>query len=186
MRSLMLAAALAAAILAPAPAFSASVTIDQLPPRNGGIVDVGSFAAAGGALPIGATGYGRGVSPDVYWTGGPEGVRSYVVLMEDDAPAGPSVFWTLFNVPEFVTNVPADEAWDTDPPGLKVGANSAGEAGYLPPKPAAGKPHHYHLQVFALDTVLPLADGAAHADLVKAMTGHVIASGETVAAFTAP
>ncbi len=187
MRSLILAGAMATTVVLPLAAFAAPVTINQLPPRNGGLLDVGSFGAGSGALPIANSGYGHGVSPDVYWTAGPEGARSYVVLMEDDAPAGgPLLLWALFNLPDTVTNVPEDTAWDADPPGLKFGANSAGGVDYLPPKPAAGAAHRYHLEVFALDTVLPLAEGAPRADLVKAMGGHVIASGETIATFKAP
>ena len=163
------------------------MVIEQLPPRDGGILDVGSFAMTGGALPTASSGYGRGVSPDVYWTSGPTGTRSYVLLMEDDLPAGgPSLLWALFNLPEIVTNVPEGEAWDSEPPGLKAGTNSAGATEYLPPKPAAGKQHRYHMQVFALDVMLPLADGASRQDLLKAMVGHVIASGETIATFQAP
>jgi phosphatidylethanolamine-binding protein (PEBP) family uncharacterized protein len=44
-----------------------------------------------------------------------------------------------------------------------------------------GEPaHHYHFQIFALDSVLPLPWGADRDQLVQAIQGHVLAKGEIV------
>ena len=168
---------------------AADLAIIQLKARDG-VVDVGSSALAGGVVSTPNTGYGRGVSPDVYWANGvPTNPRSWVVMFEDaDAvvDGAPRLQWARFNIPPIVQQIPLDEAWDTEPPGVKAGANSAGGTDYLPPKPTGPATHHYHLEVFALDAVLPLAEGASRQDLIRAMSGHVIASGETVASFRAP
>jgi phosphatidylethanolamine-binding protein (PEBP) family uncharacterized protein len=47
-------------------------------------------------------------------------------------------------------------------------------------------PHHYHFQVFALDTTLELPDGFNRHALLKAMQGHVLAEGELIGQFQAP
>ncbi len=68
-----------------------------------------------------------------------------------------------------------------DPKGVMQGTNSRGSTGYVGPKPRVGDPpHHYHLQVFALDTTLT-ADPAMTWDQLKAaLKDHVVASGEVV------
>ena len=44
-------------------------------------------------------------------------------------------------------------------------------------------PHHYHFQVFALDTVLQVPPGADRDTLLAAMRGHVLAKAELVGTF---
>jgi phosphatidylethanolamine-binding protein (PEBP) family uncharacterized protein len=46
--------------------------------------------------------------------------------------------------------------------------------------------HHYHFQVFALDTVLMLDPGKDRKTLVEAMKDHVLASGEVMGTFRNP
>ena len=49
------------------------------------------------------------------------------------------------------------------------------------PKPPVGEPpHHYHFQVYALDTMLDVPFGSDRDTLLKAMQGHVIGKGEVV------
>lgn len=45
------------------------------------------------------------------------------------------------------------------------------------------KPHNYHFQIFALDTVLNLPSGFSRQALLDAMKGHVIAKGETIGTY---
>ena len=52
--------------------------------------------------------------------------------------------------------------------------------------PEGDPPHHYHFEVFALDTMLDLHAGANRDDLVNAMRGHVLAKGELVGLFKRP
>ena len=52
------------------------------------------------------------------------------------------------------------------------GANDRGSAGYFGPRPPEGDPpHHYHIQVFALDKPLDLPPGADRDQLLSAMQG---------------
>jgi phosphatidylethanolamine-binding protein (PEBP) family uncharacterized protein len=59
--------------------------------------------------------------------------------------------------------------------------------GYTGPHPPAKDPaHHYHFQVLALDTTLKIPAGSDRDAMLKAVKGHVIAKGETMATFQAP
>jgi Raf kinase inhibitor-like YbhB/YbcL family protein len=69
----------------------------------------------------------------------------------------------------------------------RQGANSKSERGYFGPRPPPGDlPHHYHFQLFALDTVLDLPDGFNRHALLTAMQSHVVAKGELVGVFQKP
>jgi Raf kinase inhibitor-like YbhB/YbcL family protein len=68
--------------------------------------------------------------------------------------------------------------------GAMQGAANTSAIGYYGPRPPAGDPpHHYHFQVFALDTTLKLNPGFNRQALLKAMKGHIIARGEVVGLF---
>jgi Raf kinase inhibitor-like YbhB/YbcL family protein len=62
-----------------------------------------------------------------------------------------------------------------------AGKNDKGNNGYAGPCPPSGT-HHYHFRVFALDA--SIARPASKAELVTAMRGHVLATGELVATYT--
>jgi Raf kinase inhibitor-like YbhB/YbcL family protein len=85
--------------------------------------------------------------------------------MEDpDAPKPkPVVHWLLFNVPADVTHlregIPGAPALE-EPKSAMQGANTRGATGYFGPRPPVNDPHHYHFQIFALDTTLALKPGA--------------------------
>jgi Raf kinase inhibitor-like YbhB/YbcL family protein len=66
------------------------------------------------------------------------------------------------------------------------GQSSAGATGYFGPKPPDEKTHHYHFQIFALDTELKLDPGKDRGALLEAIEGHVLASGEIVGTFEKP
>ena len=49
--------------------------------------------------------------------------------------------------------------------------------GYMGPCPPKGLPHHYTLEVYALDTKLDIPATSGRDDLEKALGGHILASG---------
>lgn len=133
--------------------------------------------------------YGQGISPPLAWSEGPQGTRSFVILMEDpDAPSpSPYIHWVAYNIPGDVTelreSLPGRPALQA-PVNLLQGRNSNGSIGYFGPRPPGGDgPHSYHFQVFALDTMLDLPPGAARAEVLEAMRGHVLAKGRVIGAF---
>ena len=132
---------------------------------------------------------GDNFSPSVAWASAPEGTRSFVVVMEDPDAKEPSpyVHWTIFNLPATTSRLAESIPALPQLPDLgkaRQGRNSRGTIGYVGPRPPVGDPpHHYHFQVFALDTVLDLPPGAERDALLAAMRGHVLAAGEIIGTF---
>lgn len=98
---------------------------------------------------------GKNVSPELHWSGAPEGTKSFALMVHDpDAPTGSGFWhWVVYNIPADVDHLPA-EAGDPKKPGLPKGAvqgrTDFGTPGYGGPCPPPGKPHHYHFKLFAL------------------------------------
>ena len=104
----------------------------------------------------------------------------------DEEP--PFLHWSLYNVPAGVTmleeGIPGSPKLAV-PDGALQGPNDRGSLGYFGPRPPVGDPaHDYHVQVFALDTTLPLRFGAPRAEILDAMAGHVLAAGEVVGTYS--
>ena len=128
-------------------------------------------------------------SPPVQWQQGPEGTESYALIMEDpDAPGEtPFVHWLVYNIPadteKLHPGVPGRLYLDK-PEGALQGKNSRGSIGYFGPRPPVEDgPHHYHFEVFALDTSLDLKQGATRDELIEAMRGHVLAADQFVGTY---
>jgi Raf kinase inhibitor-like YbhB/YbcL family protein len=131
----------------------------------------------------------QNISPPLEWAEGPGGTRSYAIVMEDpDASRDPPfVHWMLYNLPPHVTDlregIPGQPRLEL-PPGALQGVNDRGSIGYFGMRPPKGDPaHHYHVQIFALDTMLDLPHGTSRARLLDAMQGHVLAKGEIVGTY---
>ncbi len=96
---------------------------------------------------------GGDVSPQLSWSGAPEGTRSYVVTMFDpDAPT-PSGFWhwCLSNTPADVPEL-ATGAASNPPEGAVKHRNDGGTDEYLGAAPPEGHgPHRYIVCVTAVD-----------------------------------
>lgn len=136
--------------------------------------------APGTAIPVRASEYADGVSPQLSWTAVP-GAKSYALIVEDpDArPITPFVHWVAWNIPAATTALPEglqEQPRLTDPAGMLQGRTSRGSVGYYGPRPPVGDPpHHYHFQVLALDTMLDVPPGADRDAVLAAAKGHVIA-----------
>ncbi len=98
---------------------------------------------------------GKNLSPELHWSGAPEGTKSFALMVHDpDAPTGSGFWhWIVYNIPADVDHLAA-EAGDPKKPGLPKGAvqgrTDFGTVGYGGPCPPPGKPHHYHFKLFAL------------------------------------
>jgi Raf kinase inhibitor-like YbhB/YbcL family protein len=144
--------------------------------------------AAGAAIPARHSEYADGVSPPLRWSP-VAGAKSYLLVMEDpDAkPITPFVHWVAWNIPASVTALPEglqEQPRLTSPDGLLQGRTSRGSVAYFGPRPPVGDPpHHYHVQVFALDTLLDVPAGAPRDRVLDAARGHVLAKGELVGTF---
>jgi len=132
---------------------------------------------------------GDDVSPALSWNAGPEGTRSYVVIMEDpDAPtASPFVHWLLYDIPKGTTELsPGVPGMPRLPQleGALQGQNDRGTLGYYGPRPPKGDDsHRYHFHVFALDSKLNLPFGVERTRLLESMRDKVLASGTLVGTY---
>ena len=119
-------------------------------------------------IPIKYTCESENVSPHLSWKNAPENTKSFALICEDpDAPrAEPFVHWVIFNIP------PAEDHL-RERVGIQ-GGTSADTVGYYGPCPPAGKPHRYIFTLYALDTILPLQEGATKEELLAAMKNHIL------------
>ena len=147
--------------------------------------------AAGAAIPLRHSAYGDGVSPAIAWGALPEGTRSLVLMMEDPdaSSARPYVHWLAWNIDPALRTLPEGiprGAELAQPVALRQGSNTRDIVGYFGPRPPGSRPHHYHFQLFALDTRLDLPGGADRRALLAAINGHVLAKGDLVGLFGRP
>jgi Raf kinase inhibitor-like YbhB/YbcL family protein len=96
---------------------------------------------------------GEDVSPQLSWSGAPEGTKSYAVTVYDpDAPTTSGFWhWAAFNIPADVDELPSGASGSL-PAGAVELRNDAGTAGYVGAAPPPGHgPHHYYTVVHAVD-----------------------------------
>jgi Raf kinase inhibitor-like YbhB/YbcL family protein len=114
--------------------------------------------------------------PPLSWSGVPAGTREMVLIADDpDAPKGdpanyPWVHWVVTAIPSTATTIQAALK-----DGAHQGVNSFGSNGWGGPLPPVdnGK-HRYFFHLYALDSSLPLPDGATRDQVMMAMEGHVV------------
>ena len=142
--------------------------------------------ADNGEIPSRYTCDGEDTSPDLHWSGLPEGTRSLVLIVDDpDAPdpAAPKmtwVHWVLYNLPSKSTGL---EEGVTEPPsGAGEGINDWHRTGYGGPCPPVGR-HRYFHKLYALDTRLPDLGHATKKDVEQAMRGHILDQAELVGTY---
>ncbi|GAA5191521.1 hypothetical protein GCM10023346_11360 [Arthrobacter gyeryongensis] len=124
---------------------------------------------------------GKDESPQLSWSGAPEGTKGYVVTVFDpDAPrAGGYWHWAVVNIPARTNSLPAGAGVQGSshlPAGAVQLKNDAGFPGYLgaAPPPGHGR-HRYIVAVHAVD-VEPLGlDASASTEaLVRKLAAHTL------------
>ena len=133
-------------------------------------------------IPDKYTDYFDKISPQISWSSAPKTAKSFVVMVEDpDASLKPVTHWIVANIPANMTNLSENMPKTEMSGGALQGGNITGKIGYYGPHPPpADKPHAYHFQVFALDTMLDLPSGFNRQALLDKMKNHVVAKGEIV------
>lgn len=120
------------------------------------------------------------VSPQLSWSGFPDGTRGFAVTVFDpDAPT-PSGFWhwAVTGLPASTTGLPQGAGNGSGLPESAVSLkNDAGQAGYTGPMPPAGdRVHRYYFVVHALDVpALEVDDSASPAYLSFNLVFHTLA-----------
>ncbi|MFI2264204.1 YbhB/YbcL family Raf kinase inhibitor-like protein [Streptomyces tubercidicus] len=124
---------------------------------------------------------GKDISPQLSWSGAPEGTKSYAVTVYDpDAPTGSGFWhWAVADLPATVAELPEGAGDDTGS-GLPEGAfqlpNDARAARFIGAAPPAGHgPHRYFIVVHALDVeTIGVPAEATPAFLGFNMAGHIL------------
>ena len=131
----------------------------------------------------------RDLNPPLTISDVPEGTKSFALIMDDsDVPKviksdGMFDHWVLFNVPADTREIAA---------GVTIGmhgANGAGQNQYTgpcPPKQYEPSQHRYVFRLYALDSELPLQEGASKKDVETAMQGHVVAQTQLIGVYKRP
>ena len=182
--AVILSLAISAAFAADAPSpGAAQLALATVPAKGTARLTVESPAFQnGGDIPFENTQYRGNVFPGLSWSHGPSRTQSYVIIMQDPdslSDGMPILHWTMFNIPKSITKL--DAAMTEPPAGSTYGPNIRGpNHAYMGPHTPPGPKHHYHLQLFALDTTLAPNAGDSYAALTQAMQGHVLAEGELV------
>jgi Raf kinase inhibitor-like YbhB/YbcL family protein len=134
-------------------------------------------------IPKKYTGEGPDVSPELRWSGVPEGTRELALVCDDpDAPrAQPWVHWVLYSLPPDVQSLPEGVAKRDriEPAPARQGGNDFGKVGYGGPMPPRGHgPHRYFFHLYALGHKLDLAPGLDKDKLLAAIADHVLDEGQ--------
>jgi Raf kinase inhibitor-like YbhB/YbcL family protein len=119
---------------------------------------------------------GGNMSPELAWSGAPDGTQSFAVTVYDpDAPTGSGFWhWVVVNIPSDVTELPLD-AGNPHAAKLPRGARQVrtdfGTPGYGGPCPPAGDhPHRYFFTVFAVS----MAQLPVNAETTAAVVGFML------------
>ncbi|HJZ72967.1 MAG TPA: YbhB/YbcL family Raf kinase inhibitor-like protein [Vicinamibacterales bacterium] len=167
--------------------------------RGRGAVQVMTLHAIwpdGGSIPSRYTQTGGEESPPLEWTGAPDGVVSYVVIMHDiDAAIGNGtddvLHWMVWNIPGSQTTLAGSM-----PAGAQManGIRQISATGPFyrgPGALASGPPHHYVIELFALDTTVDVpavgqSPPQTRAAVIAAMAGHIRGKAAYVGLFKRP
>ena len=157
--------------------------------------------ADGTTIPPKYTQAGDQVSPELKWTNVPAGTQTFVIHMHDPDAAlnrgtDDQVHWLVWNIPGNTTEFP--EGMPSGPQ-LKDGAQQISASGPMyrgPGAPASGPPHHYTIEIYALDTKIDVQPSAStqpataavdtRASVFKAMQGHILGKAVYVGLFRRP
>lgn len=126
------------------------------------------------------------LSPPLRWSAVPNGTRSLALIVEDaDSPSpSPLVHGIAFDISPLDDEL-VEGALIPGAGMVKLGKNSYLRAGWLPPDPPPGHGvHQYVFQLFALDSEPELGEQPGRHALVKALRGHVLATGTIVGTYS--
>ncbi|MGH9383078.1 MAG: YbhB/YbcL family Raf kinase inhibitor-like protein [Vicinamibacterales bacterium] len=147
----------------------------------------------GGMIPIKHSQAGDELSPPLSWTAGPETTASYMLIVHDiDAAIGNGaddiLHWMLWNIPASARGLAEGQPHGNQLPDGTRQISASGPYYRGPGAAAAGSPHHYVFELYALDVMLDVpAVGASppqtRAAVMAAMAGHVRGKGVYVGLF---
>ncbi len=139
-------------------------------------MSVSSEAFISGMLGQRYTCHGAKMNPPLNWSGAPPGTKSLALVVDDSsAPITPFIYWLVFDIGPGATDIQEGSL----PTGARQALNSTGTAAYDAPCPS-GHRHSYRFTVYALRTVLTLANGAPLQSAWTAIAAATIGRGRIV------
>ena len=132
-----------------------------------------------GEIPIQYTCEGEDISPQLSWSGAPEGTKSFALIVDDpdapdpQAPKMTYVHWVLYNLPADTAALAEAIGPSMYPAGTLDGLNDWNRTGYGGPCPPIGR-HRYFFKLYALDAVLVDLGMPTKAKLRDAMQDHIL------------
>jgi hypothetical protein len=131
---------------------------------------------------------GQNVSPQLSWSGAPEGTKSFAIEMVDpEGRGGLGVFhWVAYGIAPNVTSFQEGEV--SKPSDKYVGGKSTqGVGNYSGPCTPPGSPHHYTFKVIATDLdPKELPPGLTLPELDAKLNGHAKGAAGLVGLFVKP
>ena len=150
----------------------------------------------GGQIPAKHSQMGPELSPALAWSNVPDGVQSFVLIFHDiDQAIGNGnddvLHWMLWNIPATARSLPEGVEQASQLPDGTRQISASGPYYRGPGAPASGPPHHYVLELFALDSTVDVpavgqSPPLTRAAVVAAMAGHVRAKAAYVGLFKRP
>jgi Raf kinase inhibitor-like YbhB/YbcL family protein len=130
---------------------------------------------------------GENLSPQLSWSAGPAGTKSYAVtLFDPDAPTTVGFWhWLLIDIdPSILSLAQGAGKPGRQPAGSVLGYTDFGAPGYGGMAPPPGDPpHHYQFNVYAVDKKLGLNEGDTGAYLMFNLHGATLAHGRLTGLF---
>lgn len=131
----------------------------------------------------------QNISPQLSWSKGPEGTKSYVVIcLDPDAPGKePWVHWVVYNIPAIVTLLPEAIPNEAIYKSMQQGYNDYKQIGWGGPNPPSGI-HRYYFEVYAIDSILSELKNkiVTKAQLLQVMLQHhTLAKGSCMGTYAA-
>jgi phosphatidylethanolamine-binding protein (PEBP) family uncharacterized protein len=124
-------------------------------------------------LPSEYTCDGAGVSPPLEWEAGPEGTKSYALVLWHEAPDQTKSYWVIHGIPPTITRLPKAAR------GVGVmGLNDKRRPEYDPPCSRGPGLKTYHVTVYAFSAMPQVpATGVDREALLAAVEGIALAEG---------
>jgi Raf kinase inhibitor-like YbhB/YbcL family protein len=126
-----------------------------------------------GVIPRRYTCFGKGLSPPLRWSGVPPEAKALALVVDDSgAPVEPYIYWLVFDISPQTTEL--QEA--SLPPNARQAQGSDKQARYHPPCPRSAS-HSYRFTVYAMDSYIPLPNGAGTKAVWSAIAQRATARG---------
>jgi len=132
-------------------------------------------------IPDRHTADGEDVSPELMWSGAPDGTKAFAIVVHDpDAPLVDGfTHWVAYKIPGDANALPEGGGEAVQ------GTNSMGNSRYNGPAPPPGHgSHHYYFWIYALDEDLDLEPGLDRRALLETIEDHVIEQARLVGTFS--